>query len=92
MMLAKEKKAINAIADNFDISRPAVSKHIKVLHDTGFITIREQGRERYCELHSGGFDEIREWINFFETYWRTRLSNLETLLQQRHAPKRAKKK
>jgi DNA-binding transcriptional ArsR family regulator len=91
MMLSKESKSINAIADNFDISRPAVSKHIKVLHDTGFITIREQGRERICELDPAGFDEIQEWINYFENYWRTRLINLETLLHNRHASKRAKK-
>ena len=46
MMVAKEKRSINAIAENFDISRPAVSKHIKILQNAGFINIEEKGRER----------------------------------------------
>lgn len=87
MMLTKEKQNINAIADNFNISRPAVSKHIKVLYDSGFITITTQGRERYCELQQQGFDELKEWISFFETYWTKQLKQLEILLKARHAKK-----
>jgi len=83
LLLSKEKQSINAIADNFNISRPAVSKHIKVLYEAGFITIREQGRERYCELDPSGFDEIKGWISFFETYWISRLQNLENFLKNK---------
>jgi DNA-binding transcriptional ArsR family regulator len=90
-MLSKEKQNINAIADNFNISRPAVSKHIKVLFSAGFITITEQGRERFCELNHTGFDEINEWISFFETYWTTKLKSLETFLNSKPSIRKSKK-
>jgi DNA-binding transcriptional ArsR family regulator len=91
MMLSKEKKSINTIADNFNISRPAVSKHIKVLQHSGFITITEQGRERYCELNQSGFNEIKEWIDFFENHWNTKLKKLELFLKKTHGNKKTKK-
>lgn len=83
MMLTKEKQNINTIADSFNISRPAVSKHIKVLYNAGFITISEQGRERFCELDPTGFDEIREWIHIFETYWTKKLQSLDNFLKKK---------
>lgn len=82
LMLAGDKKTINSIAEQFDISRPAVSKHIKVLHQAGFITFEEKGRERYCILRREGFDEVKEWINFFDNFWKERLSNLEKFLEK----------
>ena len=45
MMVAKEKRSINAIAENFDISRPAVSKHIKILKECEVIQSKKMGRE-----------------------------------------------
>jgi DNA-binding transcriptional ArsR family regulator len=83
MLLSTNKLSINALADNFDISRPAVSKHIKVLHEAGFIMISEQGRERYCELKPDGFDELKKWMAFFEQFWKNKLQNLENLLNKR---------
>jgi len=91
LMLAGDKKSINSIAEQFDISRPAISKHIKVLHQAGFITFEEKGRERYCILRQEGFDELKEWINFFDNFWKERLSKLEQLLEQNpHIAKRKK--
>ncbi len=83
MLLSAKKMSINALADNFNISRPAVSKHIKVLHETGFVQITEDGRERYCELNPHGFDEVKQWITFFEQFWKQKLQNLENLLDKR---------
>ncbi len=80
MMVAKQKRSINAIAENFDISRPAVSKHIKILRNAGFINIEEKGRERYCVLNQAGFNEVRQWINLFEEYWKAQFENLENYL------------
>ena len=54
MLLSKDSLTINSLADNFDMSRPAVSKHIKILHSAGFISIRDIGRERYCTLKKDG--------------------------------------
>ena len=82
-MLTRDSLTINAIADNFDMSRPAVSKHVKILYDAGFITIRDIGRERYCNLNRDGFDELQEWMNYFDKFWASKLRKLETLLDQK---------
>ncbi|HEY9196270.1 MAG TPA: metalloregulator ArsR/SmtB family transcription factor [Mucilaginibacter sp.] len=87
MLLSQDKQSINTIANNFDISRPAVSKHVKVLYDAGLIIITNSGRERYCELRPDGFDEIKEWLNDFDKFWKQKLTNLENLLNQQHQSK-----
>jgi DNA-binding transcriptional ArsR family regulator len=83
MLLANKKLSINSLADNFEISRPAISKHIKVLYETGFIKISEEGRERYCELNPDGFEEVKQWIIYFEQFWKEKLQNLENFLNKR---------
>lgn len=82
MLLTKDKLSINALAGNFDMSRPAVSKHIKVLYEAGLILVNDRGRERYCELKPEGFEEIKNWIIFFDNFWKDKLQNLENLLNQ----------
>ncbi|HTC01111.1 MAG TPA: metalloregulator ArsR/SmtB family transcription factor [Ferruginibacter sp.] len=82
-LLSKKSLTINSLAENFDMSRPAVSKHIKILNVAGFITIQDIGRERHCILKQDGFNELQEWINFFDKFWLTKLKKLEILLQQK---------
>jgi DNA-binding transcriptional ArsR family regulator len=82
-MLSKNSMTINSLAENFDMSRPAVSKHIKLLHNAGFISIKDIGRERHCVLKQDGFNELQEFINYFDSFWSTRLKKLETLLNNK---------
>ena len=82
-LLSKKSLTINSLAENFDMSRPAVSKHIKILNIAGFITIQDIGRERHCILKQDGFNELQEWISFFDKFWLTKLKKLEILLQQK---------
>ncbi len=79
-LLSKERQTINSLVENFDMSRPAVSKHIKILEYSGFITIEDIGRERYCTLKQEGFKELQQWIDFFDSFWKVKLKKLETLL------------
>lgn len=84
ILLTKEKMSINSLAGNFkEISRPAVSKHVKVLCEAGLVLIHDHGRERVCELHEDGFDEIKNWLIFFDQFWKDKLQNLENLLNKR---------
>ena len=83
MLLSKESLTINNLAENFDMSRPAVSKHIKILHAAGFISIRDIGRERYCTLKQDGFKDLQEWISFFDKFWTSKLQKLEMLLNKK---------
>ena len=82
-LLSKDSLTINALAENFDMSRPAVSKHIRIMYNAGFISITDIGRERYCILKQDGFNELQNFINFFEKFWTTKLKKLETILNNK---------
>jgi DNA-binding transcriptional ArsR family regulator len=82
-LLSKDSLTINSLAENFDMSRPAVSKHIKILNDAGFISIQDIGRERYCILKQDGFNELQEWIDYFDKFWVSKLKKLEMLLDKK---------
>ncbi|HZX75354.1 MAG TPA: metalloregulator ArsR/SmtB family transcription factor [Cyclobacteriaceae bacterium] len=79
-LLSKESLTINQLGENFSMSRPAVSKHIKILYGAGFISITGIGRERHCILKKEGFDEVQNFINYFDRFWLTKLKKLETIL------------
>ena len=79
-LLSKESLTINKLGENFSMSRPAVSKHIKILYGAGFISITGIGRERHCILKKEGFDEVQNFINYFDRFWLTKLKKLETIL------------
>src|SRR5579859_5746576 len=82
-LLSKDSMTINALAKNFDMSRPAVSKHIKIMSHAGFISITDIGRERHCTLKQDGFNELQDFINFFDKFWTSKLKKLETLLNNK---------
>lgn len=83
VMLSKDSMTINALAENFDMSRPAVSKHIKILYGAGFISIKDIGRERYCTLKQDGFNEVQDFIDYFDKFWTNRLNKLQSLLNNK---------
>lgn len=83
MLLSKDTMTINTLAENFKMSRPAVSKHIKIMEHAGFISIRDIGRERYCTLKKDGFDELQDWISYFDKFWLSKLKKLENLLNEK---------
>ena len=82
-LLSKDSLTINSLAGNFNMSRPAVSKHIKVLSDAGFISIQDIGRERHCVLRQDGFKELQQWLEYFDKFWGSKLKKLETLLKDK---------
>lgn len=82
-LLSKQNLTINALAENFDMSRPAVSKHIKVLHNSGFIAIEDIGRERYCSLQQDGFNDLQKWLEYYDEFWANKLQKLGNLLNDK---------
>jgi DNA-binding transcriptional ArsR family regulator len=82
-LLSKDSMTINALAENFDMSRPAVSKHIKIMYNAGFISITDIGRERHCTLRQDGFNELQNFINYFDKFWLTKLKKLEAILNSK---------
>ncbi len=82
-LLSKDSMTINSLAENFDMSRPAVSKHIKIMYNAGFISIKDIGRERYCTLKQDGFNELQDFINYFDKFWTNKLNKLQSILNNK---------
>jgi DNA-binding transcriptional ArsR family regulator len=87
MLLSTESLTINGLAENFNMSRPAVSKHIKILYGAGFISITGIGRERHCILKQDGFNELQNFINYFDQFWASKLKKLEVILNNKNKSK-----
>ncbi len=81
-MLAGKSMNLNTVADRFDISRPAISKHIKILTECGLIAIRRQGRERYCEPKLEKLAEVSAFVEQYRKFWTTKLDALDKFLQE----------
>lgn len=81
-LLSDQSLNLNAIAENFDMSRQAVSLHIKILQECGLITIQTQGRERFCEARLDKLHEVAEWIAQYRRHWENKLDSLEKYLDK----------
>jgi DNA-binding transcriptional ArsR family regulator len=81
-LLANEKLTLNGLADKFKISRPAVSKHVRILSECGLINIKQTGRERYCEAKFNKLDEVTRWVDKYKQIWEARLDALENYLNE----------
>lgn len=91
-LIASQKLTLNGVADHFDISRPAISKHIKILTECGLITINKQGRERYCEAQLEKLSEVAEWVEEYKKFWEMKLDALEDYLEKLQSKKKVKSK
>jgi len=76
-ILAKEPMTLNAIAKKFDISRPAVSQHIKHLAECGVVEIEQKGRERYCKVKPQSLIPAFMWLEQYQQQWIQRIDNFE---------------
>ena len=81
-LIAYKPLNLNAIAENFDVSRPAISQHIKVLTECGLIIIKKQGRERYCEARLQSLNEVADWVEQYRKLWSKRFDILDNLLDE----------
>jgi DNA-binding transcriptional ArsR family regulator len=90
-MISHKSLNLNAVASNFNVSRPAISKHIKILTECGLITIREQGRERFCEANLKPLVQVSTWVNQYKAFWTARLDALEAYLEREAREKPVKK-
>lgn len=81
-LLASRQLNLNAVADNFDISRPAVSKHIKILTECGLVLITQHGRERYCKANLKKLEQVATWADQYRAFWTDKLDALEDFLDK----------
>ena len=80
-LLAKKTLTLNGVAENFSISRPAISKHMKILGECGLVVVRQQGRERYCAADLQRLKEVSEWAGQYRQFWSGKLDQLEAFLR-----------
>ena len=81
-MVARQPLNLNAIAENFDVSRQAVSLHVKILTECGLLIIKKQGREKYCEAKIEKLNEVAEWVEHCKQFWTTKFKSLDKYLQK----------
>ncbi len=81
-LLASQPLRLNDIAEKFDITRQAVSLHVKILLECGLIEIRQNGRERICEPKLEQLDQVTSWIEQYKAVWLQKFSALEKHLAQ----------
>ncbi len=91
-MVAQEPLNVNTIAEKFDVTRQAVSLHVKILIECGLIEIRKEGRERYCEAKLQKLSEVSEWVEQYKQFWNERFDSLDRYLAKLQDNKASKNK
>src|SRR6185295_2250533 len=91
-MIAHETLNLNSVAEQFHQSRPAISKHIKILTECGLIVMKQQGRERHCEAKLEKLNEVSDWIEQYREFWNVKLDALEDYLNKIQTKKKSKGK
>ncbi|MBA4849591.1 helix-turn-helix transcriptional regulator [Emticicia sp. BO119] len=79
-MLLKKPLNVNEIAENFDVTRQAVSLHVKILAECDLILIKKQGRERYCEVKIEELNQVAKWVNYCRQFWKEQFGELDKYL------------
>ncbi|MBS0032133.1 ArsR/SmtB family transcription factor [Chitinophaga sp. 22321] len=81
-LLAKQTQTLNTVADNFNMSQPAISKHMRILTECGLVVMIKQGRERHCSANFKALEEVAQWAEQYRSFWSSRLDALENLLNE----------
>lgn len=79
-LLSRKQLTLSGLTEHFDVSRPAISKHIRILTECGLVTIKQQGRERYCHGELGKLREVAEWLKPYQQFWNNKLDALGKFL------------
>lgn len=82
-MLAQEGRPIGHIAAEFDITRPAVAKHLTILREGGVITVESLGRERIHRLNPAALKAAADWLSYFDRFWDDRLAKLKKEVERK---------
>ncbi|MEO8087495.1 MAG: metalloregulator ArsR/SmtB family transcription factor [Bacteroidota bacterium] len=91
-MVAHQSLNLNSVAEQFNVSRPAISRHIKILTECGLIVMKQQGRERHCQAKLDKLNEVSDWVEQYREFWNVRLDALEVYLDKIQAQKKSKLK
>ena len=79
-LLSDRPLSVNEVAENFDVSRPAISKHLKILNECGIVVVNKQGRERICQIQASNLIPAFLWLEQYRKLWDERLDSFEEYL------------
>ena len=81
-LLAEAPRTVNSVAEQFDLSRPAVSKHLKILSECGLVKTVSSGRERHCVIIPEELSKVSTWVDQHRQLWEQKLDNFEAYLNE----------
>lgn len=90
-LLAERERTAGELVSHFDVSAPAISQHLKVLHEAGLVTVRAEGRSRVQSLNPDGLGDIEAWLEKTRSVWSRRLDALERERRAEDKANRTKK-
>ena|SRR5438876_11113784 len=79
--LSEGEASVTELAEPFDVTLPAILKHLHVLEEAGLLEHRKAGRVRYCRLVPGALDEAEQWLAYYRRFWTQRLAGLHKHLE-----------
>ena len=91
IIAAKGEVAASDISDQFEISAPAVSQHLKVLREAELVKMEKRAQQRIYSINPQGVDEMWEWLNQMRQFWNKRFDALDELLLKEHNKPKGKK-
>jgi DNA-binding transcriptional ArsR family regulator len=91
-LIAGQPHNVNSIAEQFDMSRQAVSLHVRILTECGLIVIKQNGRDRFCEAKLDRLSEVSAWVDQYRKHWERKLDALEIYLEKLKKAKYGKQK
>ncbi|MEJ7586860.1 MAG: metalloregulator ArsR/SmtB family transcription factor [Ferruginibacter sp.] len=91
-LITHEHLTPNSIAENFDVTRQAISPHIKILMECGLITIKQEGRERYYRAKLDKLNEVSEWVQQYRRFWDIKFNSLDKYLNKINTKNKSIKK
>jgi DNA-binding transcriptional ArsR family regulator len=83
--LMRGTATVSELAEPFDISLPAISKHLKVLEKAGLLRRRKEGRIQYCSLNATPLEEAGAWITLYQQFWEDQFDALADFLESQES-------
>jgi DNA-binding transcriptional ArsR family regulator len=81
-ILAAESMPVEALSRRFPVSRPAISRHLRVLRRAGLVREQKRGRARFYHLEAGPLRDVSEWVAFFDRFWQEKLVALKQHVEE----------
>jgi DNA-binding transcriptional ArsR family regulator len=81
-LLRGGRRTVGEIAGNFRTSRPAISKHLRLLRSAGLVVARQDGTARICELNAKPLRAVNDWLRDYEAFWDESLRSLKSYVEE----------